>query len=87
MTSAADTTNGLFELVGALLNWRNVARIRRDRRVRGVDWRTWAFFTAWGWWNVYYYPSLGQWASMLGGLVMVSANTVWVWYAIKYRRN
>jgi len=87
VTSAADTTNGLFELVGALLNWRNVARIRRDRRVRGVDWRTWAFFTAWGWWNVYYYPSLGQWASMLGGLVMVSANTVWVWYAIKYRRN
>lgn len=87
MTSAADTTNGLFELVGALLNWRNVARIRRDQRVRGVDWRTWAFFTAWGWWNVYYYPSLGQWASMLGGLVMVSANTVWVWYAIKYRRN
>jgi len=87
VTSAADTTNGLFELVGALLNWRNVARIRRDQRVRGVDWRTWAFFTAWGWWNVYYYPSLGQWASMLGGLVMVSANTVWVWYAIKYRRN
>ena len=87
MTSAADTTNGLFELVGALLNWRNVARIRRDQRVRGVDWRTWAFFTAWGWWNIYYYPSLGQWASMLGGLVMVSANTVWVYYAIKYRRN
>jgi len=87
VTSAADTTNGLFELVGALLNWRNVARIRRDQRVRGVDWRTWAFFTAWGWWNIYYYPSLGQWASMLGGLVMVSANTVWVYYAIKYRRN
>ena len=87
MTNTADIANGAFELIGAGLNWRNVGRIRQDKRVRGVDWRTWVFFALWGWWNLFYYPSLGQWASAAGGVVMVAANTVWVIYAIKYRRN
>ncbi len=82
-----DVANAAFELFGAVLNWKNVAQIRRDRRVRGVDWRTWVFFTAWGWWNLYYYPSLGQWFSTAAGAVMVTANTVWISYAIKYRKN
>lgn len=82
-----DVGNGFFELVGALLNWKNVARIRRDRRVRGVWWPAWAFFAAWGWWNLWYYPSLGQWFSTGAGCVMVAANTAWVLLAIKYRRN
>lgn len=85
--TVADVANGTFELLGAVLVWLNVGRIRRDRCVRGVDWRAWIVFTSWGWWNLYYYPSLGQWFSAAGGAVMVAANTVWVAYAIKYRGN
>lgn len=81
----ADAGNGFFELVGALLLWKNVARLRRDRKVRGVDWRVSIFFAAWGWWNLYYYPSLGQWLSTGAGIVMVAANTVWVYFALRFR--
>jgi len=82
-----DGINGLFELLGALLIWMNVYRILRDKMVRGVDWRVTFFFAAWGFWNLYYYPSLHQWLSTAGGVVMVIANVVWVVLAMKYRKN
>jgi len=82
-----DLANGAFELLGGLLLWANVARLRRDRMVRGVDWRVTAFFMAWGLWNLFYYPSLAQWASFTGGLFICSANVVWLWYAFRFRNN
>lgn len=82
-----DLVNAGFELLGGLLIWANVGRLRRDRMVRGVDWRVTAFFQAWGMWNVYFYPSLDQWASFTGGLVICAANSVWLYYAFRYRRN
>jgi hypothetical protein len=49
-----------------------------------------AFFTAWGWWNVMFYPALGQWCSFAGGLFMVAANAAWLvqmaFYKITERR-
>lgn len=83
----ADLTNGAFELFGAFALWGNVRAIRRDKSVRGVDWRATAFFTSWGLWNLYYYPSLDQWASFGGGVAIVAVNTVWLGYAFKYRRR
>lgn len=63
---------------------RNCQVILRDKGVRGVDWRATAFFTAWGAWNLFYYPHLGQWLSFSGGLVIVAANAVWVSLALRY---
>lgn len=83
--SPADVANGLFEVCGGLAVWQNCRRLLRDRQVRGTDWRVTALFTAWGFWNLYYYPSLGQWASFAGGLVIVSGNFFWVALAIRYR--
>lgn len=81
----ADLTNGLFELGGAALNWMNVRQLLRDKKVKGVWWPAWAFFAAWGWWNVYFYcPHLWQWISWGAGVVMVFSNTVWVALAIYY---
>lgn len=79
--------NGALELGGAGLTWLNVRRLWRDRRIRGVDWRIWIFFTVWGLWNMWYYPFLQQWASTAGGAVMVLANLVWISLAIKWRNQ
>lgn len=83
----ADFINGSFEAIGAWATWANVARLRADRRVAGVDWRSMAFFTGWGLWNLFYYPHLGQWLSFAGGALLVSGNVAWVALALKYRRG
>jgi hypothetical protein len=82
-----DLVNGLFELVGGVLIWKNVQTIRRDKMVRGVtSWVTW-FFTTWGFWNLFYYPHLAQWLSFTGGLAIVSGNFAWCYYAWRYRKS
>jgi len=80
-----DLINGAFELLGGIVLWQNVRRIRQDRKLAGVDWRVTGFFTSWGFWNLWYYPSLHQWASFTGGLLIVFSNFVWLYYAVKYR--
>ncbi|MFI5397629.1 MAG: hypothetical protein ACHQ9S_18990 [Candidatus Binatia bacterium] len=85
--STPDLINGLFELVGGFALWANVKRIRADKQCRRVNWQVTLFFTSWGFWNLFYYPSLNQWASFTGGLNIVAANFVWLGYAVKYRRN
>lgn len=85
--NSADFVNGLFEFVGGLSICMNVRQILRDRKLRGVSLYATGFFTAWGWWNCYYYPSLGQWLSFAGGLFIVSANTVWIILALRYRKS
>jgi len=81
-----DIINGLFELIGGLLCWFNVKKILTDKKVQGVYWPVQAFFAAWGWWNLYYYPSLDQWASFVGGIILVLGNTLWVILALRYTR-
>lgn len=82
---SADLTNGLFEVIGSILLWRNVAALLRAKEVRGVHWGATAFFTVWGVWNLYFYPHLGQWFSFAGGLSILAANTAWVVLALKYQ--
>lgn len=81
-----DWINASFEIVGAVLVWQNFRRLRRDRMVAGVDWRVQGFFTAWGYWNLVYYPSLGQWWSAVAGGVLAIGNTAWVVYYLYLRR-
>ncbi len=82
-----DIANAVFELGGACLLWINVKKLQADKQVRGVFWPVTGFFGVWGLWNLYYYPSLDQWASFAAGIVLVSANIVWVCLAIHYRKN
>lgn len=82
-----DIINGLFESLGALALWQNCAALERDKSVRGVDWRATAFFSAWGLWNLFFYPHLEQWASFVGGMLIVGVNLYWLMLAYTYRSN
>jgi len=82
-----DAINAAFELVGALVLCENVRVIRRDRCVHGVNPWTTVFFTSWGFWNLFFYPSLEQWMSFAGGIALVGVNVVWLVHAWKYRRR
>lgn len=84
MTSWPDVVNGIFELSGACFVWLSVDKLRRDRQVRGVDWRTTAFWTLWGAWNLLYYPSLSQWASFAGGVAVVVLNAWYLALLLRY---
>ena len=85
--STADLVNGLFETCGGLFILLNILRIRKDKKVTGVCIAPTAFFTVWGLWNLYYYPSLDQWMSFFGGLAVVTGNAVWVGLALYYSRK
>jgi hypothetical protein len=83
----ADITNGLFECIGGIMIWINVRQLAEDKEVKGVHWLPTFFFTSWGYWNLYYYPSLNQLFSFIGGLFIVSGNTAWVYLMMKYWKN
>lgn len=67
--------------------WTSVYILFRDKQVKGLNiWET-CLFACWGFWNLWYYPHLHQWASFLGGMFIVSANTTWFILALKYRHK
>lgn len=79
-----DLINGLFEFGGSIVLWLNVLQTYRDKGYRGVTvWSTF-LFSAWGYWNLYYYPSLNQWLSFVGGCLIVAANTSWLVLMLYY---
>ena len=80
-----DIVNGLFELLGAYFTWMNAYRLWKDREIKGVYWPATAFFAAWGMWNLFYYPALGQWCSFCGGAVLVIGNMWWVVMALRLK--
>lgn len=81
-----DNINGSFELYGGIAIFMNCWQLYKDKEVKGVNiWST-IFFNTWGIWNLYYYPSLGQWASFLGGVVITIGNTMWVSLMVHYLR-
>lgn len=81
-----DLVNGLFEGLGALLILRNIQALYRDKIVRGVTLAPVVFWSAWGFWNLFYYPSLDQWFSFYGGVGVMTTNTIWVCMAVYYRQ-
>jgi hypothetical protein len=84
MTISPDLINGLFEFGGSILLWKNVRQLNKDKEIKGVHWAPTMFFFLWGLWNLFYYPSLQQWASFMGGMSIVIANGVWVAQMLHY---
>lgn len=82
-----DLINGSFEMVGGVLLLKNCWVLYCDKIVRGVSVLATTFFSIWGVWNLYFYGMLDQWFSFLGGLVIASANLLWVWLALYYGRR
>jgi len=84
MIVSPDAINALFQVLGAFIVLLNVYRVYRDKIVRGVDWRVTAFFVAWGLWNMYYWPHLGQWLSFWAGVAMTLSNLVYLGLMLFY---
>ena len=84
---SGDLINGLFELFGGILMFGNCYKIWSDKQVRGSSVYIAFFFTSWGYWNLYYYPSLNQWLSFFGGVLIVIGNTIWVSFAVYYSQK
>lgn len=87
MSSWQDFINGAFELLGAVAIFGHVWRLWKDKAVKGVSIVAVAFFSSWGFWNLYYYPHLDQWVSFIGGVAIVLGNCVWVAGLLYYSRR
>lgn len=84
-----DLINGSFEFIGGACNWLNVTRYFKDRRVTGIFWPSSIFYALWGIWNLFYYPTLHQPISFMGGVFLTSGTVTWLLLVIhdlyKYR--
>ena len=85
--SWADLTNAAFECGGAFAVALNCLALYRSRRVEGVSYVAMGFFTSWGVWNLYFYPSLEQWASFFAGIGLVTFNLLWLAMAWHFHRQ
>ena len=82
-----DYINATFELLAGGFVLVHCRRVMKDKQVKGVSIVATSFFALWGFWNLYYYPSLGQWWSLWGGLSVVTANCVRVALMVRYRNS
>lgn len=85
--SPSDLVNGLFECLGGVMLFYNCWRVYLDKAIQGVSIGVTSFMMVWGFWNLYFYPHLGQWLSFSGGIIIVIANTLWVAMAWYYTRQ
>ncbi len=72
-----DQINGALEFGSALLMGLNVRRLTIDKSIAGVSLIPTLFFDTWGFWNLYYYPTLDQWWSFTGGAFLITINVTW----------
>lgn len=84
--SLPDLINGGFEAAAGLAILNHCHALWCDRRVAGVSVASVAFFTAWGLWNIFYYPHLDQFWSFVGGIFVTLANTFYVGLLLHFRR-
>ena len=82
-----DAINGLYELLGCVFIGLSVRRLWRDRSWAGLSPWTTIFFTSWGFWNIYFYPSVGAPWSTAGAVATCAANCAYVGLLWKFRRN
>lgn len=89
--SIPDLINGSFETFGSLFIILSIIKLYKDKEVKGVSWLCTLYFVLWGYWNLYYYPHLGQWISFAGGVLITIMNTIWLlqiyYYKTKNRKD
>ena len=77
-----DKINFLFEVVGAIVCWRNTYALWKDKEIKGVYWPSWVFYSIWGLWTLYFYAALSQPWSLVAGIVLTSGHIAWVIIAL-----
>ncbi|KKM84715.1 hypothetical protein LCGC14_1296400 [marine sediment metagenome] len=82
-----DYVNGTFEALGGVFIFLNVLKLHKDKKVRGVSTAAIGFFTTWGFWNLLYYPAIGQIASACAAGIVALVNLVWLGQIFYYNRK
>lgn len=82
-----DLVNAFWELFGGLFIAISIRKLLREKQVRGVSYVHVSYFTAWGIWNLAYYPHLGEWFSLIGCGLVLLANFIWLFLLVWYSRK
>ena len=82
-----DTINGLFEFIAAGFLIFNCFKIYKDKCIRGVCAFPFVIYTIWGFWNLFFYPSVGCWLSFFGGICVVCINSIYCLQLWHYRKR
>jgi len=82
-----DMINAAFEFGGFLAVVPSIMAVLRDKRVRGVSLLTPLFFTAWGFWNIIYYPHLDQIWSAWAAVLLSVTNALYLTLLFHYRNK
>lgn len=82
-----DVVNGLFEFGGSIAVWYNVWALYRDKHYAGCRIAPSLFFAGFSAWNLYFYPSLNQMWSTIGGASLAAANIAYIVLMLKYKKE
>lgn len=80
-----DLLNSLFELSGAAFVFFSIRDTLKNKSATGISIITVLFFSVWGYWNLFYYPSLEQWLSATGAILLAITNTVWLTLVLYFK--
>ena len=82
-----DQTNACFELMGAAFMIPSLIKAYKEKVIQGVSILTPIFFSCWGIFNVFYYPSIFQFYSGMAAIMLFSINLIWLYQVIVYSRK
>lgn len=83
----ADLVNAVFESAAAFFVYLSVRRVWQHRAVRGISIIGVGYFTLWGFWNLYYYPALGQPISAAAAIAVCVMNCAYLASLIYWRKQ
>jgi len=85
MTS--DIINGGYKFLLGFFIFLNCVQLWKDKTVKGVRISPFICFALGSLWDLYYYPHLNQWVSLMGACHIVVWNIIWVILALYYTRR
>lgn len=83
----ADLINALLEGMAGFFILVSIREAWSRRDVSGIHWVHALYFTAWGAWNLFYYPYLDQWYSAACAILVFGVNAFYLFTVIKFRRK
>jgi hypothetical protein len=81
-----DVINSLLKMCATPFILCSIMKLYREKKVHGISWVHTGFFVIWGYWGLYYFLHLEQYASFCSGVLIVIANTIWLIQLIYYSR-